>query len=63
MGLSADLATKFPDLGIFGDFWGEMGLISPKKWTPSLADELLPHRERGSRRLGEPHTRRVSAGS
>jgi hypothetical protein len=35
-----------------------MGLIPPKKWTPSLADECLPHRERGSPRLGEPHTRR-----
>ena len=24
-----------------------MGLIPPKNWTPSLADECLPHRERG----------------
>ena len=42
---------------------GEMGLIPPKKWTPSLADECLPHRERDSPRLGEPHIRRVSARS
>ena len=26
---------------------GEMGLIPLKKWTPSLADECLSHRERG----------------
>ena len=38
-----------------------MGLIPPKKRTPSLADECLPHWERGSPRLGEPHTRRFSA--
>jgi hypothetical protein len=31
-----------------------MWLIPPKKWTPSLADECLPHRERGAPRLGEP---------
>jgi len=35
---------------------GEMGLIPPKKWTPSLADECLPHRERGSPRFGEVMT-------
>jgi len=45
MGLSADSATEILDLGNFG----EMGLIPPKKWTPSLADKCLPHRERGCR--------------
>jgi len=49
MGLWADSATKNSDLE---DFW-ETGLIPPQKWTPSLADECLPHRERGSPRLGE----------
>jgi hypothetical protein len=50
----------------FGKFLvisGEMGLIPPKKWTSSLADECLSHRERGSLRLSEPHARRVSARS
>ena len=42
--------------GIFGGISGEMGLIPPKKWTPSLADECLPHWERGSPRLGEVMT-------
>jgi hypothetical protein len=42
---------------------GKMGLIPPKKWTPSLADERLPDWERGSPRLGEPRTWRVSARS
>jgi len=62
MGMSADAATKIRNW----EFWGisgEMGLIPPKKWTPSLADECLPHRERGSPRLGEPHTQQVSARS
>jgi len=59
MDLSAKSATKISDLGIFKD----MGLIPPKKWTHSLADECLPHRERGSPRLGEPHTWQVSARS
>jgi len=49
MGLSADAATKDSELGIFGDFWGD-GADSAQKWTPSLADECLPHRERGSAR-------------
>jgi hypothetical protein len=34
---------------------GEMGLISPKKWTPSLADDCLPHQ---GKRLAE--ARRLS---
>ena len=62
MGLSADPAKNILDLGNLG-ISGEMGLIPPKKWTPSLADECIPHQERGSPRLGEPHTRRVSARS
>ena len=45
-----------------GIYW-RMGLTPPKKWTPSLADECLPHQERGSPRLGEPYTRRVPARS
>ena len=35
-----------------------MGLIPPKKWTPSLADECLPHRERGSASLALGKSRR-----
>jgi len=62
MGLSAESATEISDLGTLG-ISREMVLIPPKKWTPSLADECLPHRERGSFRLGEPHTWRVSARS
>ena len=62
MGLSANSATIIRIWNILG-ISGEMGLIPPKKWTPSLADECLPHRERGSPRLGEPRTRRVSARS
>ena len=62
MGLSANSATEISDLGIFGDFWGD-GADSAKKVDTSLADECLPHRERGSFRLGEPHTWRVSARS
>jgi hypothetical protein len=46
MGLSDDSAMKITKLGIIG----EMGLILPKKWTPSLADECLPHRDRVSAR-------------
>ena len=36
------------ELGMFWDFWGaQKGEFRPKKWTPSLADECLPHRKRG----------------
>ena len=57
MGLSAESATEISDLGTLG-ISREMVLIPPKKWTPSLADECLPHRERGSPsvRLGEVMT-------
>ena len=48
---------KNSDLEHFG-ISGEMGLISPKNCPPSLADECLPHRERGSPSLTLGESRR-----
>ena len=62
MGLSADFIHEKTG---FGNFWGVLGRwgwFRPKTGHPRWATSL-PHRERGSPRLGKPHTWRISARS
>ena len=62
MGLSADFIHEKTG---FGNFWGVLGRwgwFRPKTGHPRWPTSL-PHRERGSPRLGKPHTWRISARS